>query len=64
MTLPYDIARCLGDYLNQHGEFGQIINQECVGCLRRTPGNPGRQVYQAVPVFTGTCPDKIKGETP
>ena len=60
MTLLYDVARCAGDYLNQHGEFGSFINQECIGCLRRTPGNPEYQWYQGVPVFTGTCPDKIK----
>lgn len=37
-------SRCAGSYTNVHGEFGRVINQECIGCQRRAPGDPDESV--------------------
>ena len=60
MTLLNDKPRCTGRYDNQHGEFGSVINQECIGCQRRINGYPAGHWYMQVPEFEGECPSKIK----
>jgi len=57
-----DITRCTGRYTNQPSEFGRVIHQECIGCQRRSGGDPERQSYMQPPVFERSCPMKIIGE--
>ena len=53
MTLPYDYARCAGDF----------PREECRDCLRRTsPGRPEWQSWMAPHNGPGPCPNRI-GET-
>lgn len=53
------IARCPGRYEPALDAFGQIIHRQCIGCQRRTPGNPDQQEYMASPEFEARCPKKI-----
>ena len=50
-----NLQRCHGKYDNAHGEFGQVIRRECIGCQRRT--QPGAPV--PVPEFAISCPKKV-----
>lgn len=50
-----NLERCPGAYANVHGEFGKVINRECIGCQRRTAqGKPIK-----VPEFSINCPKKV-----
>ena len=49
------LERCNGKYDNAHGEFGKVINRECIGCQRRVAqGDPIK-----VPEFSISCPKKV-----
>ncbi len=50
-----NLDRCPGKYEQQHSEFGQVVNRECIGCQRRT--QPGAPV--PVPEFAISCPKKV-----
>ena len=50
-----NLQRCPGKYDNAHGEFGSVINRECIGCQRRVAqGEPIK-----VPEFEVGCPKKM-----
>ena len=60
----HDVApRCPGSYQNQHGEFGLVINAQCVGCRRRTGGYvTGNWYLTEVPEFAelgDVCPLRV-----
>jgi len=64
MTLSYDTARCTGNWLGVHGEFGRTLNQQCIGCARRTQTEHGeRQSWMTVEVLVGECKYRIGDQT-
>ncbi len=55
------IARCPGRYDGQHGEFGPVTHQQCLGCQRRSTGwVAGHWYLRAVPEFETVCPHRLE----
>ncbi len=63
-TIPYDTTRCTGKFVGQHGEFGVTLHPQCVGCMRRTKGDPEYQWYMAAPEFEHTCESRVYKDGP
>jgi len=65
MKLPSDTARCAGNYLGQHGEFGVTLNPVCIDCARRTQKSfgPRHPWINGVIVSGSICQHKIKDKS-
>ena len=63
-TTPFIVSdvRCVGRYENAHGEFGRVINLQCVGCQRRSTWVAGHSYLHPVPTFDGACPQRLGDE--
>lgn len=63
MTLPNDVARCMGK-VRRDGSMVSEVDAQCKNCLRRTAGMIGdRFVVMRPPKFIGIlCPAKITEE--
>jgi len=62
--LPFDISRCLGSYEGINGEFGRMLDSQCVDCARRlqTEHHQFRQPWMTVEVMQGQCKFKIEND--
>lgn len=66
-TLPNDIARCDGHYIELEGSRRifdrpvELVSAECLNCLRRTAPRPNPYWSMKPPTFeNGKCPVKIE----
>jgi hypothetical protein len=64
MTLPYDVARCLGilgPCKHPAQTLAERMLEQCKDCKRYTAPWGPRQPYIAPPDFVGDCPERIAG---
>lgn len=65
-TLPNDIARCDGRYIELGGSREifdrtvKLISAGCLNCLRRTAPRPDPYWSMKPPTFEGKCQEKIE----
>ena len=54
-----EIPKCQGRYRNVAGEFGQVIDQQCAKCQRRSLWSTMVKRWIRTPDFEGKCPERI-----